>query len=166
VSQITSSPRSVSVRIRRPAPCFSETAASATLALKAWEGSAPYGLAVPLRAKSRVFAPCAAMLSPVALDFGAVQVGSTTSLGVSLSNTGADDCVVSGLSVVPGSDAAFHAEPGDAVTLHPGESRLAQVSFSPTSAQEHAGLAELFVNDPAGGLRQVARPGPVSRHRG
>ncbi|MBM4379288.1 MAG: choice-of-anchor D domain-containing protein, partial [Deltaproteobacteria bacterium] len=140
-------------------PRQGETAASATLALKAWEGSAPYGLAVPLRAQSRVFAPCAASLTPQALDFGGVQVGTSTSLGVAVTNTGADDCVVSGLSLVAGSDSAFQVTPADAVTLRPGESRQLQVAFAPASPQDQSGLAELFVNDPAGGLRQVPLSG-------
>jgi hypothetical protein len=140
-------------------PRNGETQASATLSLKAWEGGAPYALSVPLTASSRIFAPCVAELLPAALDFGGVQVGARTSLSVSVRNAGADDCVLSGFGLVPGSDAAFGITPVDATTLAPGAVQVLQVAFSPLGVGSHAGQAALSVNQAAPGALLVPLSG-------
>lgn len=122
------------------------------------QGSTLATEAVALRGASRVFAPCQYRVDPLQLPFGRVQVGSSVSLGVAITNVGTDDCFVSRMGLSSGSDAAFSADAFQGGVVAPGTNRLLAVKFAPSAVGSFAGLVEAVVNHPTLSLITV----PVS----
>ena len=77
---------------------------------------------------------------PNPLNFGTVAVGSTQQLALEIRNNGDVDLHVAGLSLAPGSSAAFGlAGPAGAFTLPPSGKKSVNVAFAPTTPAGHAG---------------------------
>jgi hypothetical protein len=103
---------------------------------------------VSLTGASKVFAPCGWQLLPSSLDFGAVPVGSEATLGVTLRNTGADDCFVGTMQLASGTDPEFKAEAVQSTLLKSGEQVALKVTFKPMTAGAFMGLVEGWVSHP------------------
>lgn len=117
--------------------------------------------------------PSQSSVTPGAVDFGSVQVGSTsTPVAVTLTNTGAGSLTfwrfgIASSSANPGD---FWVVPGGSCTLATalasGESCTVLVRFNPGADGARAGLLSFWDNSPTGridaALSGVALPGPVS----
>jgi hypothetical protein len=127
------------------------TAASAgQLAVTVRTSGAASTEAVSLAGEGRVFKPCQYDVLP-RLSFGKVPVGAQVALGVTVRNTGAEACYLASMQLVPGSDAAFTAEPVHNGVLEPGKKATLVVSFKPDAEGAFSGLAEAWVNHPTAG---------------
>ncbi len=118
------------------------------LTLKAAELNALSTEQVSLRGTSKVFPPCTWQMLPQALEFGAVPVGSEATLGVTLRNTGAEECFVGAMQLASGSDPEFRASPLQSTVLQPGGQAQLRVTFKPMMAGSFSGLAEGWVSHP------------------
>lgn len=132
-------------------PKSGTTASSAKLEFIAFEGASQSTVTVPVTGDTRVFAPCQYTVTPPALDYGLVSVGSEVTLGFSIRNGGTDDCVVTGLDLVAGTDPQFTTTPVDSVTLKVGEAVTLPITFKPTPAGTYTGMAEAWVNNATSG---------------
>lgn len=81
-------------------------------------------------------------VAPLALDFGAVEVGRAGSLSVTVSNTGSAPLVLSSLAA----PAPFHA-PALPASIAPGASAALPVTFGPTAPGTAAGSLAIGSND-------------------
>jgi len=80
-------------------------------------------------------------VSPLSLDFGVVDNGTTRSLTLNIANTGDQPLTVSGMTY---SDAAY-SSPGVS-TLAPGANTNVLVSFSPVDGLSHPGTLTIASN--------------------
>jgi subtilisin family serine protease len=78
--------------------------------------------------------------SPVALDFGEVEVGLSNTLGLTLTNEGNAPVSLSGLTA---NDAAFSTN-FSAGTINPGASKTLSVSFQPSSGMTYDSVCSLL----------------------
>ncbi|MBC8436093.1 MAG: choice-of-anchor D domain-containing protein, partial [Bacteroidetes bacterium] len=85
------------------------------------------------------------------LDFGAVTIGSSTSLEITLINEGNADLNVESISI---NDPHFTIEPYTG-TLPPGESVTRIVTFTPTTDSQENGLLTILSNDPVSPLLEI-----------
>lgn len=97
-------------------------------------------------------------VTPGSVDFGSVDVGSSASQKITVSNAGSDDLTVTDVSL-SGADAGEFGESEGGFTLPPGDTRDVTVSFSPTS--DGAKSADLLVesNDPDTPIASVSLTG-------
>lgn len=127
------------------------TNSEGALSIKVMEKSVLSTVQVPLKGASKTFAPCNWSLTPLALDFGALPVGSEATLGVALKNVGTDQCFVGGMQLASGSDAEFKADVQNSTLLDPGQQLVLKVKFKPSAVGTFAALAEAWVNHPTNG---------------
>ena len=87
---------------------------------------------------------CDIDVSPLALEFGPVAVGASSTLAVDIGNTGTATCSVNSLSLDPAGDFRLIAPlPALPLILEPGVTVSLSVEYSPSAAG--AGAASLFV---------------------
>ncbi len=90
-------------------------------------------------------------VSPVALDFGGINLGESATLPVTVSNTGFGDLVVN--DIVSTND-AFSVDM-TAFTLNPGESQTVTVTFSPDQQIPYFGQIKIMSNDPENSVSDI-----------
>jgi hypothetical protein len=132
-------------------PKKSTPSSTGSLTFKVVDGTAFQAETVGLKGSSKVFSPCSYSVAPAALDYGLVSVGSEVLLGVALTNTGVDDCYVSSMGLVSGSDAEFTAATAAPGVVVPGAKAVLPIRFKPRSVGTFTGLAEAWVNHPTNG---------------
>ena len=81
------------------------------------------------------------------LDFGAVEMGSTSTLSVSLSNPGSTSVEVLSVSLVEGSSAVWQVDRNGVEVLVGGGQAEIQVSFSPSETTPEAGRVQIRSSD-------------------
>jgi uncharacterized protein (TIGR03382 family) len=87
-------------------------------------------------------------LSPSALDFGAVLLGSTSALPVQVRNTGSAPLTVTTISLCPGTPSAFSWSPGAPFTVPAGQAATLQVTYTPAIAGMDTGCLAIASDDP------------------
>ncbi len=89
---------------------------------------------VPLTAKIK--SSCVVSVSPAAVDFGHVMLGSSVTESVVVTDTGTGACQLADIALGSGSDSEFALGPGLSarLTLAPGASQALSVSFDATDA--------------------------------
>lgn len=135
---------------------------AARLAVTVRQGTSTSTEGVTLKGSGKVFPPCQYTLTPQALNFGRVSVGSEVSLGVSLRNIGTTPCFLASMQLAGGSDAVFTAGRVENNVLPPGAKATLLVRFKPDAAATFGGLAEAWVNHPSAGHPTVAIQGEGS----
>ncbi|WP_353062608.1 choice-of-anchor D domain-containing protein [Tunturibacter psychrotolerans] len=83
--------------------------------------------------------PSPITVTPISLDFGSVQLGSSATLPVQITNISATPAVFFGLSASPNYTVASDC-PSTGGSLAPSTSCTAQVTFTPTQTGAHSGL--------------------------
>lgn len=95
-------------------------------------------------------------VTPLALDFGSVEVGSNMALTTRISNAGNGDLTVSNLSISGSGDFSLNASLSTTLsTLAPGESMDVQVNYTPGESGDDAGTLEILSDDPDTSLLSV-----------
>ncbi len=94
-------------------------------------------------------------LSPMSLSFGRLVPGTTTELGLQVTNTTTMPCVLTNLALAAGSDPAFTLPSSAPVTVGPGTSAAITVRAAPTTAAATLAGTLRFDLTP-GGQTQVA----------
>ncbi len=84
-------------------------------------------------------------VNPTSLDFGAVGIGQSRTLGITVRNTGAGPLTITGLQIA--SPSFNVATPATPVTLAPAAQQVVSVRFAPQSAGTLAGTLILTSND-------------------
>ncbi len=97
--------------------------------------------------------PCTLAIQPPSINFGNPGVGTAVTKSVTLTNSGAQDCAVSGIGLSPGTDPAFTLDPAQAasLTIHPAQSTTIAVTCDLTSSGTpllHTGRIVFQSNDP------------------
>ena len=88
-------------------------------------------------------------VTPLALDFGAVEVGTNMTLTTTISNGGNGDLTVSNLSITGSSDFALNeALSTISFTVAPGTSVDVLVNYTPGESGDDAGALEILSDDP------------------
>jgi len=90
-------------------------------------------------------------VSPVALDFGGINIGGSASLTITVSNSGFGDLVVN--DIVSTND-AFSVDM-TAFTLNPGESQTVTVTFTPDQQAPYFGQIKIMSNDPENSVAEI-----------
>ena len=104
-------------------------------------------------------AACDIDVSPLALDFGSVSSGTTSTLATTLRNLGNADCTID-LSLAGSADFALNpAAPALPIILPFGESVDVGVDFVPADVGADAGTLDIYSNDPDEGVVPVALSG-------
>jgi hypothetical protein len=89
-------------------------------------------------------------LSPAALSFGEVPMGSPSAqFTATIQNTGTADLTISGVALCPGTSAEYAWSPATPVTVAPGGSTIVTVAYTPADAGTDSGCLALASNDPA-----------------
>ena len=96
-------------------------------------------------------------VSPTVLDYGDVEINTSSDLNVTVSNVGTVDLEVTGLSTTNGVFTVI--SPAPPVTIAPGNSTLVTVRFSPTAAGAQSGDLQISSDDPDEGLVMVSLSG-------
>jgi hypothetical protein len=92
---------------------------------------------------------CNIDVSPLALDFGSVEVGTTTMLSATVSNKGTADCTVEAFTLTEGSDFALNpTAPVTPSIIVPGGLVDVPVDYTPTAGGDDAGTIGVSSNDP------------------
>ena len=68
---------------------------------------APGQAQVAVSLTGKVKSTCSLEVSPTAIDFGLVSIGTSPTSTVTLTNQGTDPCSVEGIAIAPGSDSRF-----------------------------------------------------------
>jgi hypothetical protein len=107
---------------------------------------------IPLAAQ--VESRCTIAVSPAAVDFGHVALGSAASRAVNVRNVGLDPCQVSSIALDSGSDSEFSLSPTQpqAYDLAPGSSSQISVTFTASDDKKphhRSGTLTLHSSDPA-----------------
>ena len=123
---------------------------------------------VGLSGQAQVLPPCAYSLTPSQLSFGHVDLGHTATLGFTVTNTGTNACLVSGLNLSPTTDKSFTLKdyPTGAPSLTlgaPGGSQPSQlavaVNFSPTQQGSFNGAVSFSISSPSAPQQTVTLSG-------
>ncbi len=94
-------------------------------------------------------AACSIQVSPAALDFGAVPLGSSQTRTTTVTNAGNSNCTVNSLALAGGSELALGSSvPAPPVTLIPGESLAVAVTYTPNDVGSDAGTLTIGSTDP------------------
>lgn len=103
---------------------------------------------IALAGNAKQSAPCQYTVTPLALNYGLVNVGATSVLGFRFKNTGTDLCSVTGLGLTAASDAAFKIlnAISSNETVVGGAALDVFVQFNPTVAEFAEGAVEFYVN--------------------
>ncbi|MFN3820765.1 MAG: choice-of-anchor D domain-containing protein, partial [bacterium] len=95
-------------------------------------------------------------VSPLALDFGLVPVGSQRELSVNISNIGDANLTISDVQVsTPDGEGGFTANFEDELVLEPGQSYELGVTFAPQEEREYRGQLIISSDDPERGAVYV-----------
>jgi len=88
-------------------------------------------------------------VSPLALDFGDVQVGNSASLSTTISNVGTADLQVTDISLASGSSSDFSisAAPGTPATIGPGGNATVEITYTPSGTGSDTGTLQIASND-------------------
>jgi len=115
---------------------------SATLTLKTSNAAGD----VPIALQATAMPPPAALtMNPASLSFGAVTVGTKSSLSVTLSNTGGSDLTISALTL-PGAPFSVSGIAAPK-TISAGQSATMNVTYAPSSAGSNSGSIVITSND-------------------
>lgn len=88
-------------------------------------------------------------LAPANLDFGAVLLGSTSSLSVQVRNTGSAPLSVTGISRCAGTSTAYTWSPAAPFTVAAGQAATLEVTYAPVLAGMDTGCLAIASDDPA-----------------
>jgi hypothetical protein len=92
---------------------------------------------------------CNIDVSPLALDFGSVELNTTTMLSTTVRNKGTADCTVETFTLTESSDFALNpTAPVTPFTIVPGGSVDVPVDYTPTAGGDDAGTIGVGSNDP------------------
>ncbi|MDH3644789.1 MAG: choice-of-anchor D domain-containing protein, partial [Gammaproteobacteria bacterium] len=106
-------------------------------------------VAVGLQGSGASSAACDIAANPLALDFGAILIGSIETLTTTMTNTGAADCTVSGVTVTGSSE--FGLGPGNPSTpfvVPAGGSVYIAVAYQPADLVADNGTLDISSDDP------------------
>ncbi|MBM3325473.1 MAG: choice-of-anchor D domain-containing protein, partial [Calditrichaeota bacterium] len=95
-------------------------------------------------------------VTPVALDFGELLIGSSLNQTLRVSNSGGDDLRVNSLQVV---GAGFRVDRGDGFIVESGAEELVTVTFAPDNVGEFNATLIVRSNDPNRGVMNIALRG-------
>ncbi len=133
----------------------SQGAKTASLTLTSNDPDTP-NLAVPLSGTGVV--PDIA-LDTVALDYGSVPIGSSSTKAVTVSNAGEASLVVTSITISGPDDGMFSQTNTCGASFPPGDSCVISVTFTPTSAGPKAASLVIVSNDPDEGTLSVSLSG-------
>jgi hypothetical protein len=138
---VTFSPATVSVPLAR----------SGTLR---FSSNDPDHAAVSVPLTAHIKSQCAIAIAPAALDFGHVMLGDSSTLSVTVTDTGVGACELANIVIGSGSDPEFTLATGQAQTLviQPGASARVSVTFTASEIKpphHRTGTLELDSTDPA-----------------
>ncbi len=106
--------------------------------------------------------PCSYEVAPQSLNFGVVERGRQTRRAFEIRNTGQNDCLVTGVRLVPEATAPeFTLPDGDVMSLRipAGSATTIPVGFSPTRSAAFAGRAEFSISSPTTPYSEVVLAG-------
>ena len=115
---------------------------------------APGQAQVAVSLTGQVKSTCSLDVSPTAIDFGSVPIGTSPTSAVTLTNLGTGPCSVDGIVIAPGSDSQFYlssplSAPA-ALTFAPGQSGTVVVGYAAsdrTSPHHRTGQLVMTSND-------------------
>lgn len=121
----------------------------------------PWQTRVTVPLTGRVISNCSLDVSPTAIDFGPVPIGTSPTIPVTLTNQGTGPCLVEGIAIAPGSDSQFSLSsplPAPAaLTLAPGQSGTVWVEFAATDRKSpHHRTGQLVMTSNDEGKANVA----------
>ena len=87
-------------------------------------------------------------LSPESYDFGDVEIESSTTTIVTITNEGDADLTVSGISIVDGTDFAITSAPAVPLVVPPGSTVDVEITFTPSQASYLADVLQISSDDP------------------
>ncbi len=101
--------------------------------------------------------PCSYTVTPMAVNFGIVQVLRATSQGVRITNTGTNDCLVNDIEIAPGSSSAFGLADGveTGIIVPPGGEKNVIVEYTPPMNGIDDGLMSFYISDPTNSNPEV-----------
>lgn len=111
---------------------------------------------VCLRGEGVALPACNFELDPPTIDFGDVEIGRTTRRWVTVHNRGSQDCLVSGVRMVPGSDWAYSTTDVRSHLIAAGEALDVEVVLRPDRPSgTRTGALEIALSDPQRPRNQV-----------
>jgi hypothetical protein len=116
---------------------------------------------IPLSGEGVVLPPCQYTVAPTQLGFGVVEVLRSIPQGLRVQNVGTDDCLVSDVEVLAGSDRSFSLieAPPASLTLAAGETLTVLVDYTPRDVGNHTGELGFYISDPNDSNPRVALSG-------
>ncbi|MCK6544713.1 choice-of-anchor D domain-containing protein [Myxococcota bacterium] len=107
-------------------------------------------LRIPLTGEGVNLPPCSYSLSPTTINFGIVQVLHSTTQGLRIENTGANDCLINDIEIAPGSSSSYNLVNGNetGVILPPGQSKTIIVGYTPGGERTDMGTLAFYISDP------------------
>ncbi len=105
---------------------------------------------IPIKGNARNLPPCEFVVLPPRLDFGAVTANTTSSLAMTIKNTGSDACFFTNVALTPNSAKEFRLSSSvrSSFILDPGEISDVIVRFTPTAVGSFMANLEFYVSDP------------------
>lgn len=116
---------------------------------------------VPLLGEGINLPPCTFEVAPAQLAFGVVERSRTLSRAFEIRNTGTNDCLVTGVQLLAGSDQEFSLPDGDVQSLiiPAGSATTVRVEYSPTATGDNTGTVEFSISSPRSPYNEVALSG-------
>jgi hypothetical protein len=150
--------KSLRVNATYTPPVFNAETATLTLNSNATDGTEVAPPVVSLTGQSIVEGTCTYNLSPTALDFGQIVPGAPATSSFVISNTGTNECLVSGLGLGAATDPAFTLPDGPIVSerLSPPSTPpgpyptqlFVRVTFTPEESGSYSGSVQFSISDP------------------
>ncbi len=108
--------------------------------------------------------PCNYTVTPMAMNFGIVQVLHSTTQGFRIENTGTNPCLLNDIAVTPDSAAAFTlaAGPETGIMLPPGGEKTVVVQYIPAREGSDTGKVGFYISNPANPNPEIALRGTGS----
>ncbi|MCK6547495.1 choice-of-anchor D domain-containing protein [Myxococcota bacterium] len=118
-------------------------------------------LRVPVAGEGINLPPCSFEVTPPQVSFGVVERSRVLSRSFEIRNTGANDCLVTSMRLLPGSDGEFSLPDGEVNSLIiPGNSSTAfRVQYAPTAVGDNVGTIEFSISSPTSPFNTIALTG-------
>jgi hypothetical protein len=84
-------------------------------------------------------------VSPASHDFGEVELGTSKTLAVTVSNTGCGELTVTGASI--DTDFAITSVPPSSMVVQPNEAEQLEISYTPTIIGQNSAVLKIYSND-------------------
>jgi hypothetical protein len=120
---------------------------SAVLRISSTDPEAPQRF-VGLSGSGSSMPPCEINVSPLALNFGSVEVGTNRTLQLTVANSGGMTCTVDNITLVTTSTDFGVASPTLPFTVAPGTSEVVSVVYTPSDTSGDRGTLEFNTDDP------------------